>query len=127
MKTPHTPQITVSANVRYQAEESDEQQARFVFSYTITIHNTGDIAAKLLRRHWIITDSHHRVQEVHGDGVVGEQPLILPGRRFEYSSGTLLTTPVGTMRGYYTLRTDEGAEFDVAIPEFVLSIPRVLH
>lgn len=127
MKTPTIPQIAIVTSVRYQAEESDEEHARFIFSYTITIHNHGNIAAKLLRRHWIITDSNHRVQEVHGDGVVGEQPLILPGRRFEYSSGTLLTTPVGTMRGYYTLRTDDGSEFDVAIPEFVLSIPRVLH
>lgn len=127
MKTPNIPKIAIETQVHYQAEESHEAGERYIFSYTISIRNLGNVPAQLLRRHWLITDSHHKVQEVHGDGVVGEQPLLLPGRRFEYSSGTLLTTPVGTMRGYYTFRTDEGAEFDVAIPEFVLSIPRVLH
>jgi ApaG protein len=127
MKTADIPYIAIDAQVTYLPEQSNEAKDRFVFSYTITIRNLGGITAKLLSRHWIITDSHHQVQEVRGEGVVGEQPVLAPGRRFEYSSGTMLTTSVGTMRGSYEMETADGTVFDVEIPSFVLSIPRVLH
>jgi ApaG protein len=108
-------------------EQSDEQENRYVFSYTITITNTGVVAAQLLRRHWIITDASNQVQEVSGLGVVGEQPYLRPGESFQYSSGSSIATPVGTMRGSYQMVAEDGTKFDANIPEFVLSVPRVLH
>ena len=108
-------------------EQSDESGNRFVFSYTITITNTGSAPARLISRHWVITDAHNHVQEVRGQGVVGEQPLLNPNQGFEYTSGTVLTTQVGTMRGSYRMQAADGSEFDVEIPQFVLSVPRVLH
>lgn len=119
--------IIIRTRVNYLPEQSDEPGDRFVFSYTITITNLGESAAKLISRHWIITDAHNHVQEVRGQGVVGEQPLLEPNQSFEYTSGTVLTTQVGTMRGSYQMQTADGARFDVEIPQFVLSVPRVLH
>ena len=120
-------EITVSAQTRYLADQSDEPAGRYVFAYTITIHNTGNVAAQLISRHWIITDAQGLVQEVRGLGVVGAQPLLTPGERHEYTSGTAIGTPVGTMRGSYQMVAEDGTRFDAPIPEFTLSVPRVLH
>jgi ApaG protein len=109
------------------SDQSDESGNRFVFSYTISITNLGSSSAKLISRHWIITDAYNHVQEVRGQGVVGEQPTLGPSQSFEYTSGTVLTTQVGTMRGSYQMRAEDGSQFDVEIPLFVLSVPRVLH
>ena len=119
--------IVIQTEVNYLPEQSDEAGSRFVFSYTITITNLGHSSAKLISRHWVITDALNHVQEVRGQGVVGEQPLLKPSQSFEYTSGTVLTTQVGTMRGSYLMQTDDGAQFEVEIPKFVLSVPRVLH
>ncbi len=119
--------ISVQAAATFVPEQSDEQENRYVFSYTITITNTGGVAAQLLRRHWIITDASNQVQEVSGLGVVGEQPYLRPGESFQYSSGSSIATPVGTMRGTYQMVAEDGTKFDATIPEFVLSVPRVLH
>jgi ApaG protein len=120
-------EITVKARSTYVPEQSDEDGGRFVFAYTITITNTGTVPARLISRHWIITDSDSRVQEVRGMGVVGEQPMLQPDESFEYTSGTAIATPVGTMRGSYQMVGEDGTAFDAPIPEFTLSIPRVLH
>lgn len=119
--------ITVTPKVAYLPEQSDEMAGRYVFSYTITITNTGTIAAQLISRHWVITDANRSSQEVRGLGVVGEQPLLKPGDSFEYTSGTAISTPVGTMRGTYQMVAEDGHQFDAEIPEFVLSMPRILH
>ncbi|HYH40542.1 MAG TPA: Co2+/Mg2+ efflux protein ApaG [Burkholderiales bacterium] len=119
--------ITVSARVAFLPDQSDTEEGRYVFSYTITVTNTGKVAARLLTRHWIITDANDQVQEVKGQGVVGEQPLVKPGESFEYTSGTAIATPVGTMRGSYQMVAEDGEHFDATIPEFTLSMPRVLH
>ncbi|OGT00013.1 MAG: Co2+/Mg2+ efflux protein ApaG [Gallionellales bacterium RBG_16_56_9] len=119
--------INIAAKVNFLPDQSDEADNRFVFSYTITITNAGDSPIKLLSRHWIITDAHHNVQEVRGQGVVGEQPVLKPKQSFEYTSGTVLATQVGTMSGSYRMVAEDGTEFDAAIPQFVLSVPRVLH
>ena len=119
--------IQVSVETNYLAEQSDPGSERYVFSYTITIHNSGDEAARLLRRHWIITDANGKVQEVRGDGVVGEQPHLEPGQGFRYSSGAILETPVGTMEGSYQMVTDEGRAFDAPIAPFRLAMPGILH
>jgi len=119
--------IAVSAVPQYLADQSDENAGRFVFAYTITIRNPGKVSAQLISRHWIITDSQGLVQEVRGLGVVGAQPVLRPGESFEYTSGTSIGTPVGTMRGSYQMVADDGTRFEAAIPEFTLSVPRVLH
>lgn len=119
--------IKVVANAFYLPDQSDEEDDRYVFAYTITIRNEGSVPAKLISRHWIITDSDNRVQEVRGVGVVGEQPFLAPNESFEYTSGTSLGTPVGTMRGSYQMVAEDGTKFDAVIPEFTLSVPRVLH
>jgi ApaG protein len=119
--------IDIDARVNYLAEQSDEDDGRFVFAYTITLTNASDRSVQLISRHWIITDSEHHVQEVRGKGVVGEQPVLKPGQSFEYSSGTVLATQVGTMQGSYQMVTEDGTEFEAPIPMFVLSVPRVLH
>ena len=119
--------IAVSASTQYLADQSDENAGRFVFAYTITIRNPGNVTAQLISRHWIITDSQGLVQEVRGLGVVGAQPVLRPGESFEYTSGTSIGTPVGTMRGSYQMVADDGTRFEAAIPEFTLSVPRVLH
>ena len=120
-------EVTVSAQTQYVAEQSDEEKGRFVFAYTITINNSGSVPAQLVSRHWIITDGRNQVQEVRGLGVVGSQPLLKPGESFEYTSGTAIATPVGTRRGTYQMVAEDGTQFDATIPEFTLSVPRVLH
>ena len=119
--------ISVKTRTVYVPEQSDATNDCYVFAYTITIRNTGTVTAQLISRHWIITDASNRVQEVKGLGVIGEQPLLQPGETFEYSSGSVLATAVGTMRGSYQMRAADGTEFDAEIPEFTLSMPRVLH
>lgn len=119
--------IEVSAETQYLPDQSDEQAERFVFAYTITIRNVGSLAAQLISRHWYITDAQGQVQEVRGLGVVGEQPLLQPGESFQYTSGSALATPVGTMRGTYQMTAADGTRFNAEIPEFTLSIPRILH
>jgi len=120
-------EASVSTQTQYLADQSDEAVNRFVFAYTINIRNTGNVTAQLISRHWIITDSRNQVQEVRGLGVVGAQPLLKPGESFEYTSGTAIGTPVGTMRGNYQMVAEDGTQFDAPIPEFTLSVPRVLH
>lgn len=120
-------QIKVDVTTQYIEEQSNPDQDYYVFAYTITIMNKGDQPTRLLNRHWIITDSNQKVQEVRGEGVVGEQPYLKPGEQFVYTSGTMLETSVGTMRGSYEMVTDDGDLFDAQIGEFVLSTPRVLH
>ena len=119
--------ISISVNTAYLAEQSDPSADRYVFAYTITIANTGTVAAQLISRHWIITDAENVTQEVKGLGVVGEQPLLRPGESFEYTSGTAMATPVGTMHGTYQMVAEDGNKFDAEIPVFTLSMPRVLH
>ncbi|MEE8428629.1 MAG: Co2+/Mg2+ efflux protein ApaG [Gammaproteobacteria bacterium] len=119
--------ITVEVQTAYIEGQSMPEQGRYVFAYTITIRNDGNVTAKLLTRHWIITDSNGKIQEVHGEGVVGEQPKLQPGESFQYTSGTMIGTPVGSMHGSYQMLTDDGVEFDAEIPPFTLSVPRTLH
>ena len=120
-------QIDVSVNTAYLADQSDPSSDRYVFAYTVTIANIGTISAQLISRHWVITDAENVTQEVKGLGVVGEQPLLRPGESFEYTSGTAMATPVGTMRGTYQMVAEDGNKFDAEIPAFTLSMPRVLH
>ena len=120
-------EISVSAVTQYLPDQSDEDASRYVFAYTITIPNTGNVTAQLISRHWIIRDAQGVEQEVRGLGVVGAQPVLRPGESFEYTSGTSIATPVGTMHGSYQMTTEDGARFDAPIPEFTLSVPRVLH
>jgi ApaG protein len=119
--------IRVAVKTVYLPEQSDPARSTYVFAYTITITNTGNVAAQLISRHWIITDADSQVQEVKGLGVVGQQPLLQPGESFEYTSGTSLATAVGTMRGTYQMVAGDGRTFDAEIPQFTLSMPRVLH
>ena len=119
--------ITVTTRTTYVPGQSDTERGRYVFAYTITLKNTGTVTAQLISRHWIITDANNHVQEVRGLGVVGEQPKLAPEQSFEYTSGTAIATPVGTMRGTYQMVGDDGSEFEAPIPEFTLSIPRILH
>ena len=120
-------EIKVSAQPQYLTEQSEPARNRYVFAYTITIENAGTVPAQLVSRHWIITDAMGQVQEVRGEGVVGEQPLLAPGERFQYTSGAVLETPVGTMQGSYQMVADEGERFDAQIPLFRLAVPNVLH
>ncbi|MFT5657389.1 MAG: ApaG protein [Gammaproteobacteria bacterium] len=119
--------IKVNVETRYIEEQSNPDKNYYVFAYTITIVNQGEQAARLLTRHWVITDSNHKIQEVRGDGVIGEQPVLKPGEKFVYTSGTMLETSVGTMKGSYQMEADDGFQFDATVDEFVLSTPRVLH
>jgi ApaG protein len=119
--------IRVDVETAYVAAQSDPEQQRFVFSYTITIRNQGEIPAKLLTRHWLITDSNGKVQEVRGEGVVGEHPHIKPGDGYRYSSGAVLETPVGVMQGDYQMVNDQGETFDAPIAPFRLAVPGMLH
>lgn len=119
--------ITIEVATDYVDDQSEPAVDRYVFAYTITIANRGDIAAKLLSRHWVITDANGKVQEVNGDGVVGEQPYLNPGEKFRYSSGAVLETPVGAMQGSYKMEADDGENFDAPIAPFTLAVPGVLH
>jgi ApaG protein len=119
--------IQVSVETQFVEEQSAPDYDRFVFAYTITIINEGNVPARLLSRHWIITDANNKVQEVKGEGVVGEHPHLLPGDKFRYTSGTMIETSVGSMRGSYQMIADDGVEFDATITAFTLSIPRILH
>ena len=120
-------EIDISVTTHYLEDQSDPASDRYVFSYTINIANVGTVAAQLISRHWIITDADNVTQEVKGLGVVGEQPLLRPGESFEYTSGTAMATPVGTMRGSYQMAAEDGNKFEAEIPQFTLSMPRVLH
>ena len=120
-------EITVVTKASFLADQSDPGKSQFVFSYTITITNTGDVPAQLVSRHWVITDADHKVQEVRGLGVVGQQPHLKPGESFEYTSGASIPTAVGTMRGTYQMRAEDGHTFDASILPFTLSVPRTLH
>lgn len=119
--------IEVSVETAYVAEHSEPEEDRFVFAYTITLVNRGSVSAQLLSRHWVITDADSQVEEVRGEGVVGEQPVLKPGEGFRYTSGAVIETPVGTMHGSYQMVAEDGQEFDATIPQFVLSAPRILH
>ena len=122
-----TSPIRVEPQAFYIADQSDPAAHCYVFAYRIQIHNTGEVGAKLLTRHWIITDANGKVHEVRGDGVVGEQPWMRPGGGFEYTSGAVIETELGTMRGSYQMVADDGTQFDAMIPTFVLTTPRTLH
>lgn len=119
--------IRVDVETSYLDEQSDPRERRFVFSYTITIRNEGQVPARLLTRHWVITDANGKVEEVRGDGVVGEQPYLKPGQGFRYSSGAVLETPVGAMQGSYQMLADDGAHFDAPIQPFRLAMPGILQ
>ncbi len=123
----HPYDIRVAAQSFYLEEQSEPERDRYVFAYTITIHNAGQVAAKLLSRHWLIDHGNGRVEEVRGEGVVGEQPHLQPGEAFQYTSGAILETSVGSMQGSYQMIADDGTNFDASIPAFVLAIPRTLH
>ncbi len=120
-------EIRIEVVTKYVVDQSEPDIGRYVFAYTITIENLGDLPARLVSRHWIITDANGKVQEVTGDGVVGEQPRLNPGETFCYSSGAVLETPVGAMQGSYRMETDNGTSFDAPIPPFTLAVPGVLH
>ena len=119
--------IDVKVRSRFLPEQSTPEDGRFVFSYTIRIHNSGQMPARLISRHWLITDDNGKVQEVRGEGVVGEQPWLRPGEDFEYTSGAVLETSLGTMQGSYQMLADDGTRFDASIAPFTLSVPRTLH
>lgn len=119
--------IDVQVETRFVPDQSKPGDNRYVFAYTVTLRNAGDMPARLLARHWVITDANGKVEEVRGDGVVGEQPWMRPGDDYEYTSGAVLETAVGTMSGSYRMLADDGTQFDAAIPTFTLSIPRTLH
>ena len=119
--------IRIAVETNYLSAQSDPEQSRFVFAYTITIQNHGEVASRLMTRHWVITDANGHVQEVRGDGVVGEQPFLKPGQGFRYSSGAVLETPAGSMEGSYRMIDTDGEEFDASIPPFTLAIPGSLH
>ena len=119
--------FAVTVRTQYLPEQSDPGNSSYVFTYTITIKNTGKVPAQLMSRHWVITDSNNHTEEVRGLGVVGHQPLLKPGEQFEYTSGTPLPTPQGSMTGEYFCVAEDGHRFEVKIPEFVLSLPRTLH
>ena len=122
-----TYQIKVTAKSIYVPEQSDPSASRYFFAYQIKIENTGQIGAQLLTRHWVIRDSNEKIETVNGEGVVGEFPTLAPGESFEYTSAAALETSVGTMEGHYMMRAEDGQEFEATIPQFSLSVPRILH
>ena len=119
--------IEVAPKPQFIPEQSDPAEHRYIFAYTITITNTGEVPAQLISRHWLITDGNNAVQEVCGLGVVGQQPLLQPGESYQYTSGSALTTPIGTMKGSYQMVAEDGTQFTAEIPEFVLAAPHALH
>ncbi len=121
------PEFTCQVAVQYLAEQSHPQAEAYAFSYTVTILNTGDVTAQLVARHWVIVDATGHAQEVRGLAVVGKQPLLKPGERFEYTSWTRIATPQGTMRGHYLCMTEHAEPFDAPVPEFMLAVPSALH
>lgn len=125
MSNPYEIDIEVEAS--YMADHSEPEKDRYAFAYTITLVNRGSISAKLLTRRWIITDTDNRIEEVEGEGVVGEQPTLKPGEGFRYTSGAVVETPVATMHGSYKMLAEDGNTFNTDIPQFVLSAPRILH
>ena len=127
MQTDVSAGIQIDVETLYVESESDPQKNRFVFAYTITIRNVGETPARLMTRHWVIRDANGKVQEVQGDGVVGEQPHLKPGEGFQYTSGTMLETSMGTMGGSYQMVTDDGSVSKAPIEDFLLSAPRTLH
>jgi ApaG protein len=120
-------EIRVEVATQYLPDQSEPEQSRYTFAYTITIANVGTVPSQLISRHWIITNANNEVQEVRGLGVVGHQPLLQPGQAFEYTSGCVLETPVGSMHGSYYFTAEDGMQFEAPIAEFVLSMPRMLH
>jgi ApaG protein len=120
-------EFSVAVKTAFLPEQSDQARDRYVFSYTITVSNVGSIPAQLISRHWLISDAAGEVQEVRGLGVVGAQPLLQPGESFQYTSGCVLDTPMGTMHGSYQMVAEDGTQFETPIPQFTLSMPRVLH
>jgi ApaG protein len=127
MSEESTYEIEIRVETAFLEEDSAPDDERYVFSYTIRICNSGSVGARLLNRHWVITDANGKVQEVRGDGVVGEQPWLQPGECFEYTSGAILETSVGTMQGSYGMIGDDGIAFEANIPPFILAVPRTLH
>lgn len=119
--------IGIDVATNYIDDQSEPDSDRYVFAYTITISNNGDLPARLISRHWVITDANGKIQEVTGDGVVGEQPHLNPGEVFRYSSGAVLETPVGAMQGLYRMEADNGVNFDAPIAPFTLAVPGLLH
>lgn len=121
------PPIDIDVATTYREDRSEPDSGRFVFAYRIRIRNDGDQVAQLLRRHWVITDSNGKVQEVRGDGVVGQQPVLEPGESYEYSSGAIIETPVGTMQGTYLMKRNDDVRFEAPIEPFTLAIPGILQ
>ena len=119
--------IEIQVKTQYLPEQSNPDEARYAFAYTITITNKGDLTAQLLSRHWLITHSDQQQQEVRGEGVVGEQPVLRPGQSFNYTSGAVISTPVGSMQGSYQMLSEDGHHFDAPIPAFTLALPNILH
>lgn len=119
--------LAIDVATRYLDDQSEPEQDRYVFAYTIRIRNAGNVPARLLGRHWVITDANGKVEQVDGEGVVGEQPWLQPGEAFQYTSGAVLETDLGTMEGRYEMLADDGTRFDAAIPPFTLTVPRTLH
>ena len=120
-------EITIGVETAYLEEQSEPRQDQYAFSYTITIQNTGELPAKLINRHWVITDANGKIEEVRGEGVVGEQPYLKPGEAFRYTSGAILDTPVGAMEGEYEMIADDGEMFLATIPPFSLAVPNRLN
>ena len=121
------PRFRIEVETAYIEEQSIPENDHYVFTYTVTIHNSGKVGARLLGRHWVITDANGQVQEVLGEGVVGEKPFLRPGEDFRYTSGTALKTPVGSMQGSYQMRSELGEHFETPIAPFTLATPRALH
>jgi ApaG protein len=119
--------IDIDVATRFLDDQSEPDEGRYAFAYTIRLRNAGDVPARLLTRHWVITDANGKVKEVRGDGVVGEQPWLRPGDQYEYTSGAVIETNVGTMHGSYAWVADDGTAFDAPIPSFTLAVPRTLH
>ena len=124
---PNKPAIKIDSHIDFLQQESQPEDSRFVFAYTITIRNQSEQPARLLSRHWVITDANGKVQEVRGEGVIGQKPHIAPGEAFRYTSAAMIETPVGIMQGEYQMQLDSGELFEAEIPPFTLAVPRTLH